>query len=218
VGEQFVRRLGSDRFAEREAAARELEKLGKAALPALRRGLDSDDPEVRRRSGALLDWIEGKAARERNEVEAEVLALGGKVAYDQETPGNPVDLVRLSGLKVTDAGVGRLAGRPGLAGVQFLFLDGTDVSAAGLAHLEGLTALKALNLAGTRVSDAGLVHLKGLGRLKYLHLEETPVTDVGLAHLRGLRSLTDLYLHGTKVTEAGVAGLRKARPDLRISR
>ena len=48
-GAAFVQQLGSDDFAEREAAEKELRKLGSKAEPAIKAGLKSDDPEIRTR-------------------------------------------------------------------------------------------------------------------------------------------------------------------------
>jgi hypothetical protein len=53
-----VARLGSPRFAEREDAARKLESLGGAALPALRSARIAADSELRSRASALIDRIE----------------------------------------------------------------------------------------------------------------------------------------------------------------
>ncbi len=50
----LVRRLGSDRFAERVEATRALEALGASARPALDVGKGSADPKVRDRAAALL--------------------------------------------------------------------------------------------------------------------------------------------------------------------
>lgn len=57
--EALVRQLGSSRYAEREEAAAELERLGRDALPALRAARQDRDPEVRARAVALFDRIEG---------------------------------------------------------------------------------------------------------------------------------------------------------------
>ena len=54
----LVAKLGSGRFAEREAAARGLERLGAEAIPPLRAARDARDPEVRTRAAILLDRIE----------------------------------------------------------------------------------------------------------------------------------------------------------------
>ena len=55
---EWVRRLGSERFAERVEAARALETLGPAALPALRAAKDSVNPKIRTRVAALLESID----------------------------------------------------------------------------------------------------------------------------------------------------------------
>ena len=54
----LVERLGAPRYADREAATRALEALGRDALPALRAARRSEDPEVRARAAALLGRIE----------------------------------------------------------------------------------------------------------------------------------------------------------------
>jgi hypothetical protein len=56
--EELVEMLGSPRFAEREAAEKELLRLGAAALPAVRAGLKSADAEVRSRCKQLLGPLE----------------------------------------------------------------------------------------------------------------------------------------------------------------
>ena len=54
----LVSRLGAGRYAERQAAAAALERLGRAALPALRRARTARDPEVRARAEELVERIE----------------------------------------------------------------------------------------------------------------------------------------------------------------
>jgi hypothetical protein len=54
----LVAQLGSPRFAEREAAASALEKLGREALPALHGALEAKDPEVKTRAEVLSVKIE----------------------------------------------------------------------------------------------------------------------------------------------------------------
>lgn len=55
---ELVKQLGAGRFSDREEAAKALEQLGRAALPALREARDDKDLEVRTRAGALIDRIE----------------------------------------------------------------------------------------------------------------------------------------------------------------
>jgi hypothetical protein len=58
---RLIARLGSDDFAEREAATRELEAVGAPALAALREvAAKTEDEEVRRRAGELVGRIENR--------------------------------------------------------------------------------------------------------------------------------------------------------------
>ncbi|HEV3260923.1 MAG TPA: PQQ-binding-like beta-propeller repeat protein [Gemmataceae bacterium] len=64
--DRWIAELDSRRFAVREKAAKELEKLGETAAPALRQKLaDQPSPEVRRRVGALLEKL-GQASLPRD--------------------------------------------------------------------------------------------------------------------------------------------------------
>jgi hypothetical protein len=55
---ELVAKLGSPRFAEREAAAESLRRLGHLALPALRKARSEQDLEIRVRAANLRDEIE----------------------------------------------------------------------------------------------------------------------------------------------------------------
>jgi hypothetical protein len=55
----LVVRLGAPRYAEREAASGQLERLGRGALTALRTARELSDPEVRTRAAGLISKIEG---------------------------------------------------------------------------------------------------------------------------------------------------------------
>src|SRR5207253_558452 len=62
---RWVADLGSEDFAEREAATKELSKLGDAVEPKLREAVKSDVPERRERAGKLLKAIERRDNPER---------------------------------------------------------------------------------------------------------------------------------------------------------
>src|SRR3712207_5605042 len=61
----LVEQLGSEKFAERQAATTELEALGAPALEALRQAAQGKDPEVRRRAQTLVRQIEKGLETER---------------------------------------------------------------------------------------------------------------------------------------------------------
>jgi hypothetical protein len=56
--DSWIQRLGGDTFADREAAAKALDDLGAAALPALQKACASSDAEIRRRARRLTENIE----------------------------------------------------------------------------------------------------------------------------------------------------------------
>jgi hypothetical protein len=58
TAEQLVEQLGDPDFHKRNAAVAQLEALGAAALPALYKAQNHDDPEVRRRAGELIPILE----------------------------------------------------------------------------------------------------------------------------------------------------------------
>ena len=58
--EALIKRLGADRFNDREEASRALEALGKSALPALKAARSAKDAEIKSRAQALITRIESK--------------------------------------------------------------------------------------------------------------------------------------------------------------
>lgn len=61
--DRLIRQLGDDDFDVREAASKELEKIGEPALAALQKARGSDDLEVRRRASRLVERISDRLAR-----------------------------------------------------------------------------------------------------------------------------------------------------------
>ncbi len=66
--EELIARLGAPRYADREAAAAELEKIGRLALPALTSRREHRDLEIRSRVNALIAKIEGSLLLEATPV------------------------------------------------------------------------------------------------------------------------------------------------------
>ena len=160
---------------------------------------------------------------------AAIEKLGGKVTFDEKSPGRPVVKVTLYKTKVTDADLVCLTGLTRLrvldlvgtqvtdAGLRYLkemtklgclFLSSTQVTDAGLVHFKGLTNLHTLTLSSTQVADAGLVHLERLTNLRSISLTRSQVGDLGLVHFKGLKNLQQLHLGFTKVTDAGLVNLK----------
>jgi HEAT repeat protein len=88
--DRLIKQLGSAKFSEREAASQQLEEIGAAALPALRKALTSRDAETRRRATNLIPLI---CSRMCAKAKATVEGLGGHVV--EGFPPSPiVDLSR----------------------------------------------------------------------------------------------------------------------------
>jgi hypothetical protein len=56
----LIQQLGDAEFSKREAASKELDTIGTAALEALRKAASGDNPEIRRRAGRLVQAIAGR--------------------------------------------------------------------------------------------------------------------------------------------------------------
>jgi len=108
---KLVEQLGSDKFTEREAASRDLERLGPSALEALRQVANVADAEKHRRAWALIQKII-KAEYSREFLQAKHVrlqfkdaALAEAVAELAKQSGYPVALAdangKLSDRKVT---------------------------------------------------------------------------------------------------------------------
>lgn len=91
------------------------------------------------------------------------------------------------------------------------------VTDAGLGVIAGIPGLKTLYLEGNPITDAGLAAAHWPAGLTDLDLSDTRITDAGLAHLQHIPSLRRLVIMDCRVSEAGVADLRKALPGCSIS-
>jgi hypothetical protein len=72
----------------------------------------------------------------------------------------------------------------GLTRLKTLSLSGNRITDAGLARLAQLTSLESLDLDATDITDAGLVHLEPLRSLKSVNLAATKVTAEGIRKLQ----------------------------------
>lgn len=68
---RLVRELGHSSFETRDAAQKELEKLGRAAIPALEKASQSEDPEVATRAAEALARVRGQVPPEEQPRPAE---------------------------------------------------------------------------------------------------------------------------------------------------
>jgi hypothetical protein len=111
--DRLITQLGSEFYADREAATKALNRAGAPALEPLQRACEgSDDAEIRRRAEQLIKVIEPRAREER------ALAIRRSSLSPEEKGQKLKDLVK-AGMSVEE--VHRLLGIPG-------FADGTPHS------------------------------------------------------------------------------------------
>jgi hypothetical protein len=94
--EKLIEQLGSPSFPVRERAMKQLRERGPAALPALRKAMESKDEEVRKRAGSLIPPLEIEEALLPKRVtlkangqsaEAAVADLGRQTGFKLAAPG-----------------------------------------------------------------------------------------------------------------------------------
>jgi internalin A len=134
-----------------------------------------------------------------------VKKLGGRVYRADYKPGRPVIGVDLVQSKITDAGLGQLAGLRELTKLQ---LHNTSIGDTGLQELAVFKQLQELTLDGTKISPAGLRALAGLNQLSWLGLGPKQINDATLETLRKMR-----MLHALSATSSKIYGVRPTGPD-----
>ncbi|MCA9095867.1 MAG: hypothetical protein KDA68_20450 [Planctomycetaceae bacterium] len=145
--------------------------------------------------------------------------------------GGTLRQIDLEGNPVTDAGLGKLVGCPGL---YVLGVGGTQATPDGVRELVSRQTmsgvmfndlpwtmqdlakfnisrkgLNRLELAGWNINDDDLKSLPNMPSLTILDLSGTEITDAGLKELARFPTLSILKLDGTQVTLKGVAELGK---------
>jgi Leucine-rich repeat (LRR) protein len=161
----------------------------------------------------------GVGMLEQSTPRLQVLSLTGNEGVTDQAIASLVNLplkrLKLTGTKVTDAG---LITVKRLNDLEELYCSNREITDKGIAGLKGLLHLRSLALADTQLTDRGLSTLSGFKTLEFLVLDRTKVTDAGMAHLKGLTGLQRLRLAGTSVTADGEAALKKAIPGVVIER
>lgn len=220
--EQLVEKLGSDSFHEREAAMESIQRIGRAALPALRKAQNSTDAEIRKRAKTLVEQIDVTLQSllnrkayvdyyENQEPSPKSVCKFGMPSkafsdYDLIIVRDFVNmrLLDLSSARITNAGLVQI-GSFSLSNLERLNIDQTHVS--DISPVRKLSKLKWLGLSSLKISDKDLEVLKELPDLETINLGSTNITDAGLVHLKHLKKLRQLTLAATKITDKGMAYL-----------
>lgn len=100
--------------------------------------------------------------------------------------------------------------------IEMVSLSGTRVTDEGLRFLTGCRDLQLLECSGIPITDDGLKHIAQMQHLNSLSLDGTQVTDKGIQQLARLHGLELLSVSNTNVTDAGVEALRKHLPNLQV--
>ena len=229
---QTITALGSDRYAERDAATKDLVEAGVDVIPIVVIAVGSEDPEVSSRAAFVLkllarskDPTTNQAARRslrRLSLSDDPRAARAAKRVLKSFADQAAQTLQLSGAKLKWDGQGHVS-RVDLSDCKIddddlrplkelrplqLNLRNTSVTDAGMKHIRDQSQLALLNLKATNVTDAGMRELAGLKNLKTLSVERTRVTDSGMEYLRKLQSLETLYLGESLVRGPGLAYLR----------
>ncbi|MCS6850649.1 MAG: hypothetical protein NZ700_05710 [Gemmataceae bacterium] len=202
-----VQQLGDSSFRVREEASQFLWEAGKAAEPALREALKSDDPEVVRRAREILDRF--------------------RWGIYPDTPRNIVELInRYRNEPLNRQNIVRELSKLGVQGYMALFkiAANEEVEEFRQALLKQMAQevaqmVKTLTLDGSHAAAAELIELslttdapEALRNYAAYHLLRDQI-DVKIAHFRSRLEQT-----GDKQAAAVLAYLHRARGDLASAR
>ena len=230
---RLVEQLGSDRFSDRAAATRELQRMGREAIPQLITGVQSGDAETRRRSLHILrelassdDVADSDAvfaalttlAAESNST-AQSLAEETLKDVRKERAAAAIDQLRRLGAEVRENnnesvvihlrptwhGSERdLALLSRVENLQALSIEETELGDAVLDQVAGLKDLDWLYIGSSRITGKGLRKLAGLTQLRTLSLRKSGLSDADIVQLPAMPNLEALGLDGTKITDAAL--------------
>lgn len=230
--QRLVEQLGSERFSDRAAATRELQRLGREAIPQLVAGVRGRDAETRRR--ALFILRELASSEDVADADAVFAALT-TLAAESGSPAQPIaeetlqdvrreraeaalEQLRRLGAEVSTGGDGvvvylrsrwhgnerDVALLSRVEGLQALSIEEKELGDSVLEHVAGLKELEWLYLGSPSITGKGLKKLALLTQLRTLSLRNSGLSDADFAQLSPLASLESLGLDGTKLTDASL--------------
>lgn len=210
----WIARLDSEQFSEREAATRALAALGAPAIDALRAVAENDDAETSWRAILALTRI-WESALPADSVRAYAALQGVARSGSAASAAPAADALRsmewdLIGRQMKLKG-SRFDARFLTTPVRAVDLNHTTVTDADVAQYCRLPTVEHVYLDGTCVTSAALDHLLRLPRVTTLMLMDTDVDDNALARITQLRSLRLVSLHGTRVTDAAGPSLAQCQ-------
>lgn len=213
--QRLVEQLGSERFSDRAAATRELQRLGRDAIPQLVAGVRNNDAETRRRALFILHELAG--SDDVADADAVFAALT-KLAADSGSAAQPMaeETLREVRLERADAALDQLRKlgasvdyfNRGLGeGIHVKIQSswrGTDQDVALITRVD---TLQALTLDSDQLGDKALDSVAQLKQLDWLYLGSSGITGKGLARLSALGQLRTLSLSNSRLSDEQFAQL-----------
>lgn len=216
--DRLIEQLGSNNFAEREKASKELEATGLPALEALRQAAKSDDAEVRKRAETLLPKIEMQAesirvlAPKRVHLVYKDTPLGEAVADFQKKSGYTIRLHQPDD-KLKERRITLDTGETTFWHAVALFCDKAELSEASMADLA--QAMQAPRGAGVPVAGPRRVFVPGMnGQLTLKDGKATKASADDRCAIR-IRVLAKTDLFG-KVPEGEILVPLEVTPEPRL--
>jgi hypothetical protein len=213
--DRLVQQLGSDRFADRNAAMRRLEGLQGRAIPLLIEAVERGDFEMQQRSLALLgrlatseDLVAGDAALEALRSLAGQRE-GASLALLQESLSQveeqrfllAADMLRGYGAEVTVRDVN------GVAAPALHFGKNWRGSERQMGLSRRLAGVQFVSIEESTLGDEALEPLSRLAETRKLYLGKSRISGRELERLASLENLEHLSLRGVPVTDELLAML-----------
>jgi hypothetical protein len=166
---------------------------------------------------AVFGWLVWKlaAAREQQQIVAELLKLGGSIAYDFEANSGPF---QQNGRPPEPAWLVKIVGIDFFHDVvQVYFYDERPVAYTGneiTPRLRHLTHLQSLFFCNGIFRDEDLRDLDGLNSLEHLGLQNNGFTDNSVETIAKLAGLKEIYCELSSISNDGKRRLQQLRPSV----
>ena len=206
----WVKQLGSDQFAQREAASRSLTKSGRAALEPLGDAILGDDLEVSSRGIEIVQKFLGYNAP-ASDAESDEAALAAAAEKLLETladgPESPVSSLAVATLDFHAQGLTQAAREK---------LESLGVIINEVFLPTGRRGLQVVVRAGWRGVTEDLLLLPRLRGVVIMGLHGIRLEPAALSALGRMRGVERFELYGTGASDASVAALVQKFPEATV--
>ena len=210
----WVPKLDSDSFGEREQATKKLSAAGREAVLPVAEFAVTASRDAGWRSIEVLRAIYATGDRvTRTEADAALTQLAARKQTFSSRAATALQQERAHIIQRTSAEIRALGGTvfvqqvKGFDAVTARLQEEWRGGDEGVRLLGDMPKVTWLSLERSAASDAALLHVKELNALETLFLGQSQITGEGLPQLAGLNELTQLSLQGLKVGDAHLAAL-----------